>query len=405
VKIKIRDITVYLIFLYAASSIVSITVSEIFFVAALICWLADIIANKKDLKSVFASPVTPALGVFAAVHLSSAVFGIDPLNSLKDYKKIYLVLAFFLAMDNFRSEKEVKIFTALFCAGSGLIGIYASAMTVLHRYLQHNPDFRANSFSGNHMVAGGMLMMGVIASAGAVAYLIRSKERDPLKTVLFTAAFILSASGLMFTFTRGSWVAAMAGIMMIVFAFDRKTAAVLVLAAAALIFIGRDTDVVKRVSNTFKLGGGTSEMERVHMWNAGLKIIKDNPLKGIGTANLEKVYPRYKDPEAVEPNAGHLHNNLIQVAVIDGLPGLAVYLWIFAAFWISLYKALKKEDNIFYKYVLTSVFAVNIGFFVNGFFEYNLFSSQVALIFWALMGTGYGVIRLKKQQIMADNKL
>jgi O-antigen ligase len=395
-KVKIEDITIFLIFLYALTAVMSITISEIFFIAALICWAVDIIINKKNIKAVFTSPVTLAMVVFAVIHLSSAIFGIDPGNSLRDYRKIYLLLMFFLVMNNLRSDRDIKTFAAMFCAGSGFIGLYAAISVIIQRYINHRPDFRGVSFSGNHMMAGGMLMMGVIAAFGAIAYMMKNKDSNKPLFVLFAVSFVLSAAGLVFTFTRSSWIAALAGVMLIGFNFDKKSVLIMILVLAAGAFFARNTDIVKRASNTMKMGDKTSEMERVHMWNAGLRIIRDNPLKGIGTGNLPEIYPQYKDAQAQEPNAGHLHNNLIQVAVIDGLPGLAAYLWIFTAFWISLYKAVKKEDNIFYKYCLITVFAVNIGFFINGFFEYNLFSSQVALIFWALMGAGYGTIRMSQ---------
>ncbi len=395
-KIKNQELTVCLLFLYAVSCIASITIGEIFFIAALISWVYGAVARKSGFGGFFTSPLAFPMGVFALLHLVSAVFGVDAINGIKDFRKIYLLLMFFLAMNAIASEEGIKKCAGLFSAGSGLIGLYAITNTVIHRYLNHEQNFRASSFSGTYMMAGGMLMMGVIVTAGILAYLFINERKKMGLIAIFSAMFVLAAGGLIFTFTRGSWIAAFAGIVIIAAVADKRIVAVFIIALFAAGFLARDTDVAKRVLNTFQMKGRTSEMERVHMWKAGLNIIKDHPVIGIGTGNLEKVYPKYRMPEAVESNAGHLHNNLIQVAVIDGLPGLAAYLWIFAAFWISLYKAFQKEDNKLLKSAIITGFSVNIAFFLNGFFEYNLFSSQVALIFWFLMGITYAAIRMKR---------
>ena len=40
-----------------------------------------------------------------------------------------------------------------------------------------------------------------------------------------------------------------------------------------------------------------------------------------------KVYPYYRDPNAVQQLNSHLHNVPLQIAAERGLPALAVWLW------------------------------------------------------------------------------
>jgi putative inorganic carbon (hco3(-)) transporter len=395
-KKSIKDYILYSLIMYAFVSAMGITPAEVFLIIGLILWIADVWINRPSLKQQFSSPVTLPLAFFLLIHFIAAVFGIDILNSLKNFKQVYIILMFFLAANYAGGKKDISRAVNAFIAGAAVVGLWCIAMTIKNRYIGHDPDFRASSFSGNHMHAGGMLMMAVIVSASAL--LRDKKDGSGIKPVLFHSfAFLLTAAGLLFTYTRGSWLGAGIGVFMAAVYYDKKIAAAAVIAALAFVLMFGHTSFAGRAISSFKAEPGTSAAERVSMWKSGLRIIRDHPALGIGTANLEKIYPKYRQPEAREPNAGHLHNNLIQIAVIDGLPGLGAFLWLFAAFWISMIRDLMKNKDGNRVFLLYTALCVNIAFFVNGFFEYNFFSTQPVLMFWFLMGLGFAGMKSRVQ--------
>lgn len=398
-KLKLKDFFLYSLLGTAFFAPVSITAAEIFMVIALIIWAVFTYRNKISLKDAFSSPMTLPIAVFALIHLISAFAGIDPVNSLKDFSKIWILFIFFAAMNGYREVYPLRMGAGFYAGGAAFAATYAIIMTIIHRFIGHDMDFRANTFSGNHMHAGGLFMMGVLTAAGIVAYRFNNESKDSTPKYLYLTGLFVISAGLLFTFTRSSWIAAAAGLAVLCLLVDKRLFIGLVVAAALTCALAWNTPYMNRFKDSFNLKGGTSQMERVYMWKAAISIIKDHPLTGIGTGNLEKIYPKYKDPRAVEPNAGHVHNNLLQIAVIDGIPGLAVFLWIFAAFWLVLYRGVKKAVNPVFKYILIAALSINVAFFVNGLFEYNFFSSQVALAFWYLMGVGMAAIKLGEQGI------
>src|SRR5207244_9368832 len=63
------------------------------------------------------------------------------------------------------------------------------------------------------------------------------------------------------------------------------------------------------------------------MIRSGWRIIKDDPLTGVGPDMVIQVYPHYRDKTAVNQLNPHLHNVPLQIAAERGLPALILWLW------------------------------------------------------------------------------
>jgi O-antigen ligase len=312
---------------------------------------------------------------------------VDALNSLKDSRKLYLMLMYFIAASYLNTADKRMLSLKFFAAGTAFIGIYTSCTGFYNRFIMHNQDFRSVSFSGNHMHAGGMLMLGAVTISALIFYYFRDTKKNIKPLLLLVPAFAVIVTGLLFTFTRGSWIAAIIGIIVAALLINKKmlVAVVIVLLAAGLFL--KDTAFMNRMKSSFIIEKNSSSSERMLMWKSGINMIKDRPVTGIGTANVDKVYPKYKSPDALEQNQGHLHNNFIQIAVIDGIPGTIIFIALFGVLFVSMFRIYLKSGGLD-RMTAACGTAVIAAFFINGFFEYNFFSSQVALLFWFLAGLG-----------------
>lgn len=396
-----KDISViiqYTLFFYALFSIISITISEIFFITSIFLCIIDIIKNKKDIKNYLRNPLIIPIFAFIFIHFLSAIFGISPENSLKDVRKVYLFIMFFLTFYYLNNIEKIKMSLNFFTAGAGFVGLYAIITSIYFKYIKGISDFRACSFSGNHMQAGGMLMIAFIIIFTLFGYSIKNNETK-FKKAFYFVNLILVFFGLLFTYTRSSYIAGFIGILIILFFIHKKLLIFGLVGTLIAFVLTVNTSFTQRLIRTYTYFSGDSGKERILMWRSGLKIIKDYPIFGIGTANLDKIYPKYINPEAKEKNQGHLHNNILQIAVIDGIPGLVIFLWIFSVIFTNLFKFYTVSNEIFPKYFLLSLFSVSVAFFINGLFEYNFFSSQVVLLFWFLMGIGFGI-----GKVLCDDK-
>lgn len=75
---------------------------------------------------------------------------------------------------------------------------------------------------------------------------------------------------------------------------------------------------------------------RKSLWKAGIKMIKDHPLTGIGSNNFPMKYATYKDQNDDTPYVGRVFNFFLQITIEKGIIGLIAYCsFIFTFFFIS----------------------------------------------------------------------
>jgi O-antigen ligase len=307
---------------FAATAVASIVLQNFIWVAVALFLFQTLRNGKVEWPRGLFMAVT---GVFLLSFIAASLWGIDPANSFKTvHKYLTLLLIFFVAAMPLSKADDLGLlktfqYGAAFCA---LAGIFK------HFYFHQD---RIDSFSGDKMVFGGMLMAAVLLET----FFLREEPRDGRGWARL--ALILAA--LFFTQTRGAWLGALAGFIFLSWRFDRRWILGLVLALGlAIPFIPQP--LMERLKSATELHITyddqhhiqNSSEPRVLIWASGWRIIRDYPW-GIGQGNISEVYPRYRlgALDRYEPDVPHLHDNFLQLLLQNGWIGLAVYLfWIFA---------------------------------------------------------------------------
>jgi len=121
----------------------------------------------------------------------------------------------------------------------------------------------------------------------------------------------------------------------------------------------------------------SSNLDRIRMLQAGVEIIKDYPLLGVGPANIKEVYPLYRKPDAPRFRIPHLHNNLVQLWAERGILALAAYVLLIALFLRECARAWNGPESRFAEVGV----AVTVGLVAAGMFEFNFGDTEVFWIF------------------------
>jgi O-antigen ligase len=144
------------------------------------------------------------------------------------------------------------------------------------------------------------------------------------------AAVALINGALLGSLTRSSWVATFVALVLLVVLSGRLNLVRALAGAAVLAAVLAPISLVQRV---LSIGDphDLSNYDRLCMVDAGLEMIADRPLFGIGPGLVKEIYPLYRHPTAPRYRVPHLHNTFLQLGAERGLASLTAYLGMMAA--------------------------------------------------------------------------
>ncbi len=187
------------------------------------------------------------------------------------------------------------------------------------------------------------------------------------------AVGVLITVALLLTFTRSIWLAWGAAVLVILVAARSKLRYYLYALPALLLFLTfMPMSLFSRLVSTFDMTQ-SSNFDRLRMLEAGVEMIKDHPLLGVGPANVKEVYALYKKHDAPRPRPPHLHNNFVQLWAERGILGLLAYVLLFALFYRECAKGWRGPNRMWAQIGV----AAATGFLVAGLFEFNFGDTEV----------------------------
>ncbi|HJW13295.1 MAG TPA: O-antigen ligase family protein, partial [Thermoanaerobaculia bacterium] len=119
--------------------------------------------------------------------------------------------------------------------------------------------------------------------------------------------------------------------------------------------------------------------DRIAMIHAGLRMIREAPLFGIGPEMVRRYYPLYRDADAPQWEVPHLHNNALQFAAASGLFAALSYLGLMALFFARTIVLLRRESRPDRAALLAGALLAGTALFVAGLFEYNFGDTEVEM--------------------------
>ncbi len=313
-------------------------------------------------------PLTVPLGLYALLLVASIAASHDALASLGAGTELFNLAPLLLAPLLVRGEGAVRRLVVAFealgavVAAHGLLQ-YLSGYGDLDQRLR-GPFSHWMTFAGVLLLCDLLLLASVTAPRG---------RKSPWRWL----ALALVNLALLGSLTRSAWVAL--GVALTALALLRAPRLLLAYPAAAVLFVlFAPVPLLHRMSSIVDLGD-TSNYDRVCMAEAGLRMIADRPLFGLGPQMVERRYPIYRTPTAPRYSVPHLHNNLLQLAAERGLPSVAAYLAMMGTSFLLAYRGYRREGgrrgarSDLHLGVLLALLAFNVA----GLFENNWGDTEV----------------------------
>jgi O-antigen ligase len=359
---------------FAAALQLSIAAADILLTIAAVLWVGLLVRNRERVE---VPRMFWPLAAYAGATLIASVFSVDPRVSLVDSKQLVLLIIVPLTYRLFRGRRALLAVDVVISVGA------LSATWGIVQYLILNFDHlgrRPQGALGLYMTYSGLLMLVACAAVSRVMF----AKQHRAWAALVLPALILA---LLFTFTRSAWVGACVGIGLLFLLRDFRLLALLPVALGCFLAFA-PAGLTTRLYSTFSLSD-PSNVDRVAMMRSGLRIIKDDPLTGVGPDMIIQVYPHYRDKTAVNQLNPHLHNVPLQIAAERGLPALAVWVW----FIVTLVRDFLKRRRSEFPSLSNAGLAAIAAMLAAGLFEYNFGDSEFLMLFLVLVTLPYAAER------------
>ena len=348
----------------------SVAAAGVLFALTIVGWLVVAARDRRVEVPAIAWP----LAAYAAWTLVSVALSLDPLASLLDQRELLLFLLVPAVVRVARGDRALTVIDVLISVGalSAVVGI------VQYGILSYDTlGRRPQGTLGHYMTYSGTLMLVLGA---AVARVLFRKENRTWAALVIPALVVALA----FTFSRNAWVGACVAVGLLFILKDFRLLG-LVPVVAAVFFALAPSAVTARVYSMFDRNDPTNR-DRIAMLEAGVRIVRDHPLAGVGPDMVIRVYPDYRSADAVEPVQPHLHNVPMQIAAERGLPALAAWIWLLVVIARDLWRHFRHGR---YPSVAAAGLAALAAMLAAGLFEYNFGDTEFLVPFLVLAALPY----------------
>lgn len=402
---------------YDQFDIAKLVVARLLTLAMLVSWLFSPQGARVRLRR---GPMDILLLGFLGAVLVSSVLSVSFTTALIGKYKRYeglltfynYALLYFLGAQIFRSSKQVSqlskalVGTAYIVAAYGLLQFLGLDPIDWGEKLPFEASKAFSTFGNPDLLAGYLVLVIPMALAEFLA-----AAQTKAKVVRFLG-FLVIAGALVVTFTRGAWIGAFIGLVLLLILARRQLAdnlvglgalaGVFVAALGAIIMVGSRAgaglDLLERVSSMTRITEGSAG-SRLEIWKSGLAMIKDRPLFGFGPDTFRVMSERYETLKYVKMTGGttvadNAHNYIIQIGAGAGLVALAVLLG-FLIYWLAKALPAAEEDarakDTGYQLTRAGLYAGVLAYMVHLLFGISLIGSSAP--FWLLLGAMMGSSR------------
>lgn len=261
-------------------------------------------------------------------------------------------------------------------------------------------------FFRNHVNYAAMLVC--LLAVAVCMYALTPKQQRYKKWLLL--AILIGVLALLLSYSRGAWLAAVAGAVTLV-VIKKKWMHAFIVSAITLVLVSTiwlvtdkryfrfapdhdrtifHTDFSQHLSATLELKD-VSNAERFYRWVAGARMFAEKPVTGFGPASFYNQYKpytvsRFETWVSNNPEHSTVHNYFLLTALEQGVIGLVIFCLLYCMMLARLQKLYHQLHNQFYRNIamLLAVVLVMIG--VINFMSDMIETDKIGSLFWLCAG-------------------
>ncbi len=372
-----------------------LNLTTFFLIIFLFAWLTN--SGKKNIfqKSPLNTPVIIFMIImFLSIWMGSFNFGYSPfgptLNSYKRFITIFLV--YFIILN---TVKDKKMMHSLFLVMVFMAMLISLLILKEFRVTWHyDEDNRVQIFGMQPNLLGGFFMQLVPVLMSFAISLKKLKSQ-----IFYFFALFLSILAVMFTYSRGAYLSAIASLLIIVLIGGKKSFIKIGIGVSVAlffisVFFGYGHIIPVSVKERFEMVKDKDKREadisvqtRENVWTIAREYISQSPIYGYGYEAQVYLLPI------------DTHNMYLHLLLEGGIIALIFYILIFLIGFKITYSVFKASSDEFEKALSLGFIGTLVAIFVGNFFgtRMNHFASNG--YFAILMGMIAKIYSDKKQQL------
>ena len=362
-----------------------------------IAFLAWVISKVKNLNfKVKSSPLNKYILFFLLAAVLSFINSVDLARSVDHFRRyfIYPAVLFFMVID-------LDVDTKLIKKWLGVIFI-AMVISITYTFWQEFEGVRRPSAFNFVMEYVNLVMFTMIYT---VIYSLWGEIKKRYR-VLLALVSIMGLISLVFTRTRGAWLAVIFSFACLFYIVNKKYIVYFLIGltlffALAPIFVPQD--YVDRFVSIFDLEEDSSNITRVELWEYSVELYKNNPIIGVGLHNFRNAHEVIDDLEKPAGNHRHAHNNFLQFAATTGTIGLIAFVLLFAMMIKEMYRYYKASKNRNLKLFFLANLTIIVGYLFNGLTNYNIDQRSAGRMLWFLVAIS--IVLAKRENLIKDSAM
>jgi O-antigen ligase len=255
--------------------------------------------------------------------------------------------------------------------------------------------------------------MQLIGSLALGLFICLPRKRSRAGILLLLAVAGLSAA-LLLTVTRAPWLAFLvSALLMLMLGTSRRTILIVLACLLPLIVAGLFVLQQKRNVGFFDKKDDSIRWRQT-VQREGLQLLLSKPrhlLIGVGMDSIKSHWIEWGMFDKGRLPIGHMHSNLLQLALERGVPALLVWLaWLFIyarLLWRTFRRMgkvrsrgteLNEPNEWINRGILLGALGGLAGFFISGLVHYNWGDSEVVMIVYFIMGLSLVLERLSRPE-------
>ena len=310
--------------------------------------------------------------VWAALEVASWLHSPQIRAGIGEIRHLLLIAGLFLVLPSLhRLHDRMAVWRGIFAAASLGSGALVCGFAV--RVFRYRHQIAAGGDAAFYLRTGGLLHHWMIFSAVEVLVfgaLLEFRSDYPEERWWTTSALAINCLAVCLSLTRALWLACflLLGVHLV---WRRSRFAWVLPLLPLLAFFAAPGPVRERMRDSLR-PEYFSNAERLQMWAVGWRMIRDNPLAGVGAGRAAQLYTAYLPAGASVPAYhGHLHDNALQLAAEFGLPVLCAALLCLAALLRGLAKAYSRARGRDDRFLCRAALLGTAGFLVTGLTDYT----------------------------------